>query len=136
METIVVYTTKTGSTKKYANWIGKAIDAKVLTFAEAESSDLDQFDRVIVSSGTYAGRMPLTKFLKQKWDVLESKKVVVVAVGDVDPDHVWSKFSYKLIPKKIRDVIKYYKLPGDIGKVVTEDEANAKLGPVLKYLQS
>lgn len=95
----------------------------------------DKYKTVVVMSGTYASQMPLVNFLKKNWNFLKKKKVVAVAVGMIDPKDAASKVSYNLIPKEIRDEIKYFKLPGKFlgakgwGKV--EEESLKK---VLKWV--
>lgn len=135
MKTAIIYQTKTGSTKKYANWIAEATGAEVMTFDQAAEADLSSFDRVIASSGTYAGRMPLTKFLKDNWSELKEKEIFILAVGAAPEDNWWSRISYKLVPKKIREKAAYRKLPGDIGKSIKETEAKQYLEQVLKDLK-
>jgi len=134
MKTVIIYKTKTGSTKKYASWLADSTGAEVMTFAQAEAKGLTAFDRIIVSSGTYAGRMPLTRFLKDNWDQVKEKEIFILAVGAAPEDNWWSKISYKMIPGKIRKQVEYRKLPGEIGKSIKEDEAKAFLNKVLKDL--
>ncbi len=134
MKTAIIYKTKTGSTKKYADWLAAAIDAKVMPFDQAAEADLSSFERLIVSSGTYAGRMPLTKFLKENWEKLEDKKIVILAVGAAPEDNWWSHISYRLIPAKIRKSSTYRKLPGDIGKSIKEEAAKKYLERVVRDL--
>jgi menaquinone-dependent protoporphyrinogen IX oxidase len=134
MNTIILYKTKLGSSKKYATWLGEAIGAPVSDFGEEDKTDLSKFSRIIFLSGTYGGRMPLAKFLKNNWEILADKEVVAVALGLADPEGAWGKFSYKLIPKKIREGIKYFRLPGNIGKETSETVARTEIEKVITFL--
>jgi menaquinone-dependent protoporphyrinogen IX oxidase len=114
MKTLVCYKTKAGSTEKYAKWITEATGADLKRFDEIPRRDtFEGYDCVVVSSGTYAGFMPLNRFLKRHWKNLEGKKVVVIAVGAAPADDPWSIRSYNRIPEKIRNNIQYFKLMGE-----------------------
>ena len=112
MKTAIVYQTKLGATQKYASWLQEATKAELFRMDKLSGQKLQDFDRVVVMSGTYAGGMPLTGYLKQNWQYLENKKVVAVAVGAVGSEKLWSKLSYIRIPRKIRAKIQYFKIRG------------------------
>jgi flavodoxin len=115
LKILICYKTKNGVTKKYMDWLAEAFDADVKIFDEVlKRYDFVDYDAVVVSSGTYAGFMPLNRFLKKHWKELDDKKVFVVAVGGLAADDSWSKWSYKRIPEKIRQKISYYKVMGDL----------------------
>lgn len=113
MKTLVCYKSKYGATEKYAKMLAAETSADLIEFGEAKKDCFTDYDTIVISSGTYMGLMPLTKFLKKYWKRLQEKKVVVVAVGAAPADDNWSDFSYKRIPEKIRDRIKYYKIMGE-----------------------
>lgn len=113
MNTLICYKTRKGATKKYTQWLAEEIKADVKTFNEVPRREtFEDYDTVIVSSGTYAGFMPLNRFLKRHWKYLQNKNVVVVAVGAAPADDNWSLRSYRMIPEKIREKIKYFKIMG------------------------
>lgn len=108
--------------------------AEVVDFDEAAGTDWAGVSRLIVISGTYGGRMPLTKFLTENWDKLQQTKIIALAVGAAPEDNWWSKISYKLIPRNIRQEIKYRKLPGEIEKSIKIPEARKYLSQIIKEL--
>jgi len=114
MKSLICYKTKHGATEKYMHWLADAINAELKTFDEIDRKDnFSDYDVLVVSSGTYAGLMPLNRFLKRHWKNLEDKKVVAVAVGAAPANDSWSQWSYKRITQKIRDKIKYFKILGE-----------------------
>lgn len=132
MKIAVVYKSILGSTKKYANWLSEELNADLYGFSEVSSNILAEYDIIVVSSGTYAGQMPLTGFLKKYWPVLSQKKVFVVAVGMAPAEDEASKASYELIPAYIRDNVEYFKIPGKLFKAGPAGEpAEEKLQPVV-----
>ena len=112
MKTIILYQTFLGSTSKYANWLKDRIDADLVRLRDVRQNDLAIYDRVIVMSGTYAGQMPMTRFLSNYWPALKDKKVIAIAVGAAPSDNEQSKKSFETIPEEIRGKISYYKVPG------------------------
>lgn len=123
MKAAIYYKTHLGSTKTYVNWIQKKLDCDIFLFRQFSKSDINQYDTIIISSGTYVGKMPLVKFLEKNWPKIKEKNVIVLAVGVVSPHDDASLKSYNSIPNSIRQQIKYFKLPGKIGD-------NAPLGEV------
>ena len=135
MKTLVVYRSILGTTKHYAQWLEDALSADLIDFKHVNDKTFDKYELVIVSSGTYAGKMPLVDFLKKYWTVLQSKKVVVVAVGIAPADVKESKVSYELIPPEIRSKITYFKVPGSmLGIKPAGEPTRDKLEPVLSYV--
>lgn len=123
MKTVIFYKSHLGSTKTYVNWMQKKIGCDVYLFRQLNKAKLDNYDTVIISSGTYVGKMPLVKFLEKIWTRVKHKNVIVVAVGVVSPHDDASLKSYNSIPAGIRKNIKYFKIAGKIGD-------NAPLGEV------
>jgi len=136
MKIIVVYRSVLGTTKQYAKWLGEALQAEVATFNHIHDEELIYYDVVIITSGTYAGKMPLVGFLKKHWDILQHKKVIVMAVGIAPAEEVVSRESYKLIPVEIRSKVRYFKLPGNMfGLKPAGEPSKEKLEPVISYIQ-
>lgn len=138
MKIAIVYRSFLGATKQYAEWLKGELNADIFKFKAVDKAKLALYDLIIVSSGTYAGWMPLTSFLKHYWDVLKNKKTVVVAVGAAPAEDIWSKRSYEKIPADIRRQIKYFKLPGKVGKAAPAgmEMSQDKLKPVVEYIKN
>ena len=133
MKVLIVYKSFLGSTETYANWLAEEVGGEARRWGKVGKEDLTKCDVIVVSSGTYAGWMPLSGYLKKKWDVIKDKNVVVVAVGAAPADDQWSVQSYEKIPKDIRKGIEYYKIPGKAG----EDKSRIKkenLDPIVQYI--
>ncbi|PIU61873.1 hypothetical protein COX58_03230 [archaeon CG_4_10_14_0_2_um_filter_Archaea_38_6] len=129
----VVYSTRNGSTKQYAEWFGQILKCKVLEMDKVKAEELN-FDTLVVMSGTYAARMPLTDFLKHNWNIVKDKNLIVVAVGAAPEDNLWSKVSYYLIPGRIRKSVKYFKIKGNYGDS-TDNVKKSNLKRVLDFIK-
>lgn len=137
MKTLVVYRSILGTTKQYAQWLSETLYADRIDFHHADERTLAYYDCIIVTSGTYAGKMPLVGFLKKHWEVLKHKKVVVMAVGIAPADTEESKKSYELIPEDIRKKIMYFKVPGNMMGVKPAGEpTQEQLASVISYVRN
>lgn len=80
-KTIVIYNSKTGYTKKYAEWIASELSAEISEQRDFKSERYKEFDTIIFGGSMYAtGISGLKKFTKSL-DALEEKKIIVFATG-------------------------------------------------------
>lgn len=78
MKTIVVYKSKTGYTKTYAQWIGKALNCQIMTLKESRKVDLSSYHYVIHGGSLYAsGVLGLKEVIKRS----DRASIIVFAVG-------------------------------------------------------
>ncbi|MGQ9478689.1 MAG: flavodoxin family protein [Thermoproteota archaeon] len=137
MKTIIFYKSFLGTTRKYAEWLKAELKCDLKKFKEASDEELKNYDLIIVVSGTYAGRMPLTGFLKSKWEILKDKEIVAIGVGIAPENVYWSRKSYDKIPLHIREKIRFFKIPGRIGPAKPAGEVRKEnLEKVIQYLKS
>lgn len=86
MSEIVIYKTKYGGTKKYAEWISEelgceAVDAKKITI-----DDILKYDTIIYGGGIYAEIINGVHMLTKNMDRLKDKKIAVFTTGLTPPD--------------------------------------------------
>lgn len=89
MKTIVVYTSKTGFTEKYANWIGQKLNATLMTLDEAKKAKetvFDEADAIIYGGWVKAGKTVGAEWFTQRIDSWKGKKLAVFAVGGCPND--------------------------------------------------
>jgi menaquinone-dependent protoporphyrinogen IX oxidase len=135
MRTVIIYSSMLGTTKKYAMWLREALEADLSKANAGRRSALD-YDLIIVCSPTYMGQIKLLGYLKERWTILQGKRVILVAVGMAPPESPDSRRSYERIPEEIRNKIRYFKLPGKIGPVGKAKVKPESLQPVLEYLRT
>ena len=137
MSTLIIFKSVFHATEQYARWLGEELGVEVLAMKRVK--DLSQYSRLIIMSGTYAGSMPLTAFLKKHWQALQGKELIAVAVGAAPPDDPMSTQSYERIPAEIRAGIHFMKIPGATPFANKEKRASevlrTHLNPVLDYLR-
>ena len=80
MKAIVVYQSKTGHTKQYAEWIAESLECEAVPLNKVSKSELEECDKVIYGGWLMAGMIKgLNKFLKKG-----VKSPVIFAVGMSD----------------------------------------------------
>ena len=69
MKTAVIFTSQTGFTRKYAEWIAQALQADLFELPEARKTDLSVYDGLIyggwVSAGSVQGLSRFREILKK-----------------------------------------------------------------------
>ena len=81
MKTVVIFKSKTGFAKKYAEWIAEELTADLLEASKVTTDKLTAFDTIIYGGGLYAVGINGVKLITQNLDKLKAKKVVVFATG-------------------------------------------------------
>lgn len=81
MRVLVVYTSKTGFTKTYAEWLAEDFGARLVTTKELTPELIREHDVIVHGGGNRAGNIGgLSKFLKF-WDELRTKHIVLWYTG-------------------------------------------------------
>lgn len=65
MKAVVVYKSKTGYVKRYAEWIGEALGCEILENKGLRAASLQKYDMIILGGGLYAGSINGIGFLKK-----------------------------------------------------------------------
>lgn len=86
MKAVVIYCSKTGFTRRYAEWIGEALTCKVVSYEDRERIRWDQYDVILFGGGFHAGKINGLPWFKEKLSMLAEKKVVVFATGAMPPE--------------------------------------------------
>lgn len=81
MNTIVVYKTKYGSTKTYAEWIGEELNCKAKDAKEVTIDELKNYDTIIYGGGLYAEIINGVSLITKNIDSLKNKKIAVYTTG-------------------------------------------------------
>ena len=79
--TVVLYQSKYGATKKYADWLAEDLACDVIQTKDAALTAVRQYVTIILGGGIYAGGIAGIAFLKKHYEKLKDKKIIVFAVG-------------------------------------------------------
>lgn len=134
MKTIVVYKSKTGYTKKYAEWIAEELNCDIKE--NASLGDIIGYDMIILGGGVYAGGLNGLKLITKNLDKLSDKKLILFAVGanpgrDKDTIPYWNK----LLSEEQQKSIGHFFLRGgfDFSKLKGADKLMMSM--IKKHLQ-
>lgn len=113
----VVYQSKYGATRKYAEWIAGELSCDLFEGKEIKASDLLPYDTIILGGGLYAGGVNGIKILTKNFSKFSNKNLVLFTCGLADPsdtvntDHI-KKSLNKELTEEMQDKIKLFHLRG------------------------
>ena len=111
-KSIVIYTSKRGSTKQYAEWIAEDLGCEAVTLADAKELDLYSYDCIIYGGWIRgSGIVDFDKFARMLDEQL-MKRLLVFGVGFADETaenyaQVWGYSLGKIDPKNENRVLLY-----------------------------
>lgn len=125
MKTVVVYKSKSGYTKTYAEWIAEELQCDLRTGDNTTIDDLDQYDVIIYGGGLYAVGINGISLIKNNFDKLHNKKLIVWATGSSPgrEDELEKVWAYNFTSEQMKKVKTFYLRGGfDYKKLGTIDK--------------
>lgn len=80
-KTAVVYKSKYGTTKRYAEWIAEDTGADLFECSKISADALKSYDSIVYGGGLYAGGIIGFSLIKKGYEKLRDKNIIVFAVG-------------------------------------------------------
>lgn len=81
MKVLILYSSKTGFSKRYAQWLAEALNCPAIPFKDRKSVNGNDYEKIILFGGLYADQMSGLKWLKSQLPELSGKGLAAVAVG-------------------------------------------------------
>ncbi len=81
MKTIVLYQSKYGSTKQYAEWIAAEIGCEAKNAKKVKAEELKAYDAIVYGGGLYAEIIAGVSLITKNFDKLQDKKIAVFTTG-------------------------------------------------------
>lgn len=81
MNGVILYKSKYGAVKRYANWLAEETGFPMVETAKAKIDVIKVYDVIILGGGIYASGIAGLSFLKKHIDVLQDKKIFVFCAG-------------------------------------------------------
>ena len=81
MNAIVVYRSKYGSTKKYAEWIAEELGIECRDAKGMKASELLPYDTIILGGGLYAEVIAGATLITKNFDMLSDKNLIIYTTG-------------------------------------------------------
>ena len=97
-KSIVIYTSKRGSTKQYAEWIAESLDCKALPLSDCSGMDLGEYDCIVYGGWIRgSGIVDFDKFARMLDDELMSRLIVYgVGMADETADNYAQVWGYSI----------------------------------------
>ncbi len=83
---VVIYKSKYGSTKRYAQWIADEVNADLYEKSKISSKELLKYDTIVYGGSLYAVGILGIAMIEKNFKKLKDKKVIVFSVG-ASPAH-------------------------------------------------
>ena len=81
MNGIILYQSKYGATKRYADWLSEETGFKCIETKKADINEIVEYDTIVLGGGIYASGIAGLSFLKKNIKKLRDKKIVVFCCG-------------------------------------------------------
>jgi menaquinone-dependent protoporphyrinogen IX oxidase len=118
-KTLVIYFSKYGTTKKYAEWIASELNGDVCDIKNVKQNNLKNYDTIILGAALYAGQLKGLDIITNNYEEIKDKKMVIFTCGVADYSKeeninaIQKRIANKL-SEKIMENVKIYYLRGGI----------------------
>jgi len=102
MKTIVIYKTKYGATKTYADWIAEELGCESVNAKDVKADDLLQYDTIIYGGGLYAEIINGVSLITKNIGMLKDKKIIVYTTG-ITPIDVRAYYDGEVLEKNFKN---------------------------------
>lgn len=121
MSTVVVYKSKYGSTKQYAEWIAEELGCEALDAKNVKIDDLEKYDTIVYGGGLYAEIINGVILLTKNMDKLEDKKLIVYSTG-ITPLKYREYYDKLVIEKNFKpEMLEKIKVYNFLGKMILDE---------------
>ena len=115
MKGIVIYKSKYGSTKTYAQWIGEELGFDVADAKSVKADDLLCYEAIVYGGGLYAEVIAGVNLITKNLEKLSDKKIAVYTTG-ITPVDCREYYDKMVVEKNFKngvgDNIKIFNYPG------------------------
>ena len=81
MKTIVIYKSKYGSTKNYAQWIAEDLGCEAVEAKKIKAEDLNKYDCIVYGGGLYGEVINGVHLITKNAENLKDKKIAIFSTG-------------------------------------------------------
>lgn len=115
MNAMIIYYSKTGFTRQYAEWLAEALGCSCVPYERRKQIDPKQYDMVVFGSWCHAGRIKKLKWFLEKFNVGADCRKAVFAVGAMPPDNpvVKTLFEQNMSAEDFKKIPAFY-VPGGL----------------------
>jgi len=130
MKGIVLFMSKHGSTRQYAEWIAQETGFNLVDLKANRRPDLKDKDIIVIGSWILAGKMVAHSWIKKNWPKIEDREVIVFSVGgDVPNEELREKHKVASLPEDMSGKVSFYLFQGRF----RQEDQNVFLRGMLKF---
>jgi hypothetical protein len=112
---LIVYQSKYGSTKQYAEWLHRDIPSDLINAEKEDRPEFSRYDVIVFGSYIRMGRIVIVPLIVENWGNVKGKKIILFTASGTPPGHPNIRKIYDSgLPENIRREIKYFPLRGRI----------------------
>lgn len=78
---IIIYKSKYGATKKYAEWLAEDCGYDLIEITKANIKEVSEYNNIVFCGAIYASGISVLSFLKKHYKDLSSKNIAAFCVG-------------------------------------------------------
>lgn len=136
MKTLIIYQSKYGSTKQFAQWINQAVESDITGIESVHKFNMNNYDIIVLGTYFHASHIKMRKFIIKNWDDLKNKKVILFSMSG-SPEAYVIEALRKDLPPDIFDKIKYFPFEGrfNFKGLSLLDRFVMHLGQMIVYIQ-
>ena len=90
MKTIIIYTSKTGFTKRYSEWLAEKMNADLIDLKDAQKKGdrfFDDYEAIVYAGWCMAGSVVKVKWFLDKASTWKGKRLAIMVVGGSPNDN-------------------------------------------------
>ena len=136
MKNLLIYQTKYGSTRQYAEWIAEQSAVDMFHIDEFNIKTLALYDTVIFGSYVRMGKLVDADFINKNWQILQNKKVIMFSVSAAPAgSKVVMEAFEKSVPEPLRKHITLFQFQGRMQNPDAKDTVLLFLAKWLFYIK-
>lgn len=121
MKAIVIYKSKYGSTKTYAEWIAEELSCEAVDEKQVKVDDLAEYDTIIYGGGLYAEVIAGVTLITKNMERLSGKKLIIYTTG-ITPLDCRDYYDKMVMEKNFKgDIASKVKVFNFLGKMVMDE---------------
>ncbi|MBE7012418.1 MAG: flavodoxin [Ruminococcaceae bacterium] len=121
MKPIIIYKSKYGSTKTYADWIAEELNCQSINAKGLKVKDLTAYDTIIFGGGLYAEIIAGVTLITKNFDILSDKKLIVFTTG-ITPLDCRDYYGKMVIEKNFKPyMLEKIKVFNYLGKMILDE---------------
>ena len=132
---LILYQSKYGSTKQYAEWIHKEIPSRMADVDKCNAPEFAKYNVIVFGGYVRAGRIVIAPMIIENWNVIRGKQVILFTTSDTPPEHPnIGKIYNASLPPEIRQDVRYFPLHGRMihKDLSTYDESLVAVGRMME----